>query len=215
MSFELLHFRDAEKILKKKKLTQSVISTMQYLSDALHGTLFRGELLRQALTEMDWRHEPLNILNGRRYQYKGLRQKVAIDGSFSSYEYIQDALLRLQVGFDKQRVEVGIVLLTSQRSEKSPLGSTKDLVEQEIKDLFPTISLPVCIALFDLGGPGIYTDEAEGGTPDVQTKSNDPDPASNPQDDKEPDGDVVPKAEKKKKRPSVRSKEKEEEACPA
>ena len=71
MSFELLHFRDSDKILKKKKLTQSVISTMQYLSDALHGTLFRGELLRQALTEMDWRHEPLNILDGRRYFVQG------------------------------------------------------------------------------------------------------------------------------------------------
>ena len=177
MSFELLHFRDADKILKKKKLTQSVISTMQYLSDALHGTLFRGELLRQALTEMDWRHEPLNILDGRRYQYKGLRQGVAIDGSFSSYEYIQDALLRLQVGFDKQRVEVGIVLLTSQRSEKSPLGSTKDLVEQEIKDLFPTISLPVCIALFDLGGPGIYTDEPEAETSDNHPAGINPEPA--------------------------------------
>jgi hypothetical protein len=208
-----LHFRDADKILKKKKLTQSVISTMQYLSDALHGTLFRGELLRQALTEMDWRHEPLNILDGRRYQYKGLRQGVAIDGSFSSYEYIQDALLRLQVGFDKQRVEVGIVLLTSQRSEKSPLGSTRELVEQEIKDLFPTISLPVCIALFDLGGPGIYTDEPEGETNDDQTAGNSPDQTGNPQGDNGPNQDRLPTA--RKKRPRVILKKEGGETCPA
>jgi hypothetical protein len=212
MSFELLHFRDADKILKKKKLTQIVISTMQYLSDALHGTLFRGELLRQALTEMDWRHEPLNILDGRRYQYKGLRQGVAIDGSFSSYEYIQDALLRLQVGFDKQRVEVGIVLLTSQRSEKSPLGSTKELVEQEIKDLFPTISLPVCIALFDLGGPGIYTDEPEAETSDDHSVEINPEPAASPQVDNGPNQDRLPTA--RKKRP-IRSGKGETETCPA
>jgi hypothetical protein len=215
MSFELLHFRDSDKILRKKKMGNMVLSTMRYLDDCLQGTLYRGELLRQALSDMDWRQEPLSILDGRRYQYKGLRNGVAIDGSFSSYEYIQDALLRLQVGFDKKKIEVGIVLLTSQRSEKSPLGSTKELVETEIQLLQPTISLPVTIALFDLGVPGIYTDEAEGGTPDVHTKSNDPDAAGDHQDDKEPDGNVVPKAEKKKKRLKARSTEKEEETCPA
>lgn len=196
MSFELLYFRESNKILKKKKLTQIVISTMQYLSDALQGTLYRGELLRQALSDMDWRQEPLSILDGRRYQYKGLRQGVAIDGSFSSYEYIQDALLRLQVGFDKKRIEMGIVLLTSQRSEKSPLGSTKELVEQEIQLLYPTISLPVAIALFDLGGPGIYTDETGGGTADVYTSGNNPDPAGNHQGSKKPGPDHLSKTEK-------------------
>lgn len=112
--------------------------------------LYRGELLRQALSDMDWRQELLSILDGRRYQYKGLRAGVAIDGSFSSYEYIQDALLRLQVGFDKKKIEVGIVLLTAQRSEKSPFGSTKELVEQEIQDLHPTISMPVVVVSLDL-----------------------------------------------------------------
>jgi len=214
MSFELLYFRDSDKILRKKKMGNMVLSTMRYLDDCLQGTLYRGELLRQALSDMDWRQEPLSILDGRRYQYKGLRNGVAIDGSFSSYEYIQDALLRLQVGFDKKKIEVGIVLLTAQRSEKSPLGSTKELVETEIQLLQPTISLPVTIALFDLGVPGIYTDEAEGGTPDVHTKSNDPDPAGDHQSGKEPAPDVVQKAEKKRKRP-IRSERKEEETCPA
>ena len=212
MSFELLYFRDSDKILRKKKMGNMVLSTMRYLDDCLQGTLYRGELLRQALSDMDWRQEPLSILDGRRYQYKGLRNGVAIDGSFSSYEYIQDALLRLQVGFDKKKIEMGIVLLTAQRSEKSPLGSTKELVEQEIQLLQPTISLPVTIALFDLGVPGVYTDEAEGGTPDVQTKSNDPDPAGDHQSGKEPVPVSIPKANKK--RPKVRSEKKEEEACP-
>ena len=211
MSFELLYFRDSDKILRKKKMGNMVLSTMRYLDDCLQGTLYRGELLRQALSDMDWRQEPLSILDGRRYQYKGLRNGVAIDGSFSSYEYIQDALLRLQVGFDKKKIEMGIVLLTAQRSEKSPLGSTKELVEQEIQLLQPTISLPVTIALFDLGVPGIFTDEAEGGTPDVHTKSNDPDPASKSQGSEEPNQDRLPKA--RKKRPKVTLEKQEAETC--
>jgi hypothetical protein len=215
MSFELLYFRDSDKILKRKKMEKMVLSTLRYLDDALQGTLYRGELLRQALSDMDWREEPLSILDGRRYQYKGLRNGVAIDGSFSSYEYIQDALLRLQVGFDKKKIEVGIVLLTSQRSEKSPLGSTKELVEAEIQLLQPTISLPVTIALFDLGEPRVCMEETEGEAPDVQTKSSDPDPAGDHQSDKEPAPDVVQKAERKKKRPKVTLEKKEEETCPA
>jgi len=213
MSFELLHFRDSDKILKKKKMANMVLSTLRYLDDCLQGTMYRGELLRQALADMDWRQEPLSILDGRRYQYKGLHNGVAIDGSFSSYEYIQDALLRLQVGFDKKKIETGIVLLTAQRSEKSPLGSTKELVEQEIQDLYPTISMPVAIALFDLGEPSVSMEETEGETPHEQAEQNDPDPAADNQGNQEPGPDAVPKAEKKRK-PRVRSKEKEEETCP-
>jgi len=213
MSFELLYFRDSDKILRKKKMGNMVLSTMRYLDDCLQGTLYRGELLRQALSDMDWRKEPLSILDGRRYQYKGLRNGVAIDGSFSSYEYIQDALLRLQVGFDKQRVEVGIVLLTSQRSEKSPLGSTKELVETEIQLLQPTISLPVTIALFDLGGPCIYTDEAEGETSNVPSGGNSPEPEGNPEVSDEQNQDRLPTA--RKKRPKVRLGKEDNETCPA
>jgi len=213
MSFELLHFRDSDKILRKKKMGNMVLSTMRYLDDCLQGTLYRGELLRQALSDMDWRQEPLSILDGRRYQYKGLRNGVAIDGSFSSYEYIQDALLRLQVGFDKKKIETGIVLLTAQRSEKSPLGSTKELVEQEIQLLQPTISLPVTIALFDLGVPGIYTDEHEGETSNDQTAGNDPEPEGKPEVSDEQNQDRLPTA--RKKRPRVRLEKEETETCPA
>jgi len=178
MSFELLYFRDSDKILRKKKMGSMVLSTMRYIDDCLQGTMYRGELLRQALEEMDWRQEPLSILTGRRYQYKGLKSGVAIDGSFSSYEYVQDALLRLQVGFDKKKIEMGIVLLTAQRSEKSPLGSTKELVEQEIQDLYPTISMPVIVALFDLDKPGNYTQETKGEIQNDQTAESNADPAS-------------------------------------
>ncbi|MGO9138137.1 MAG: hypothetical protein ACLQBC_10785 [Syntrophales bacterium] len=162
MSFEIMHFRGADKILKSKKMEREVKLTMEYLNDCLFGTFHKRELLRQALEEMDWRpKEDLNILDGRRYSYKGFRKRVAMDGSFASYEYIQDALLRLQIGFDKNKIDMGIVLVTAQRSEKSPLGNTRTLVNQEIDMLYPTISLPVTIVLFSLGKPGAYLEEED------------------------------------------------------
>jgi hypothetical protein len=160
MPFEILHFRGAEKIIQEKGMKKEIQLTMEYLNDCLYGTFKKRELLRQALEEMAWRpNDDLNILDGRRYLYKGFRKRVAIDGSFSSYEYIQDALLRLQVGFDKGKIDMGIVLVTAQRSEKSPLGTTRDLLCREIELLHPTISLPVTIVLFDLGKPGLYSEE--------------------------------------------------------
>ena len=159
MSFEMLHFRDSDKILKKKKMDKQIQATLEYIDDALYGTLHRGELLRQALEEMDWRKEPLNILDGRRYFYKGLRNGIALDGSLNTYEFILEGLLRLQVGFDKKKIDAGILMLNGQRSEKTPYGSTKELVETEIQLLQPTISLPVSIVLFDLGKPGVLVEE--------------------------------------------------------
>jgi hypothetical protein len=162
MPFEILHFRKADEILREKKMTKEIKLAMEYLNDCLYGTYHKGEILRQALKEMDWRQNgDLNILDGRKYFYKGFRNRVAMDGSFSSYEYIHDALLRLQIGFDKDKIDMGIVLVTAQRSEKSPLGTTRDLVAHEIKMLYPTISLPVTVILFDLGKPWDLGDEAE------------------------------------------------------
>jgi hypothetical protein len=158
--FEILHFRGADKIIKEKKMGNGIKQLMEYLQDCLYGTRHKGELMRQALKEMDWRQEgDLNILEGRRYFFKGFKNRVALDGSFSSYEYIQNALLKLQVGFDKKKIDMGVVMVTSQRSEKSKLGSTKSLVAQEIEMLHPTINLPVTIVLFDLGKPGEIYEE--------------------------------------------------------
>ena len=154
MSFEIMHFRKADRIIKQKKMEKEVQLTLEYLDDCLCGTVHRGEIMKQALEELDWRmNGDLNILEGRRYYYKGFKKGIAIEGNFSSYEFIQDGLLRLQIGKDKNKIDVGILLLTSSRSDKSPYGSTKQLVEREIDYLFPTISLPVSIVLFDLGIP--------------------------------------------------------------
>jgi hypothetical protein len=115
---------------------------------------------------MDWRENgdgELKILDGRRYMYKGVKRKVAIEGNFSAYEYILEGLFRLQVGFHKGRIETGILMLTSMRSEKSSLGTSRDLAIAEVEQLYPTISMPVSIALFDLGPPFISNGTEDGG----------------------------------------------------
>jgi hypothetical protein len=156
MPFEIIHFRDAEKILLKKRMEKDVKATLEYVSDALYGSLCKGELLRQALDEMGWRENgTLNILEGRKYTYKGLKNGVAIEGNFAAYEFILEGMLRLQLGFAKGKIDMGILMLTSQRSEKSSYGTSADLAKAEVQMLYPTISLPVTIALFDLGSPMI------------------------------------------------------------
>jgi hypothetical protein len=165
MPFEILHFRGSDEIIRSKNLENDVQITLEYVNDALYGSIYRGELLRQALDEMDWRKNgngELKILDGRRYMYKGVKRKVAIEGNFSVYEYILEGLFRLQVGFDKGRIETGILMLTSMRSEKSSLGTSRDLAIAEVEMLYPTISMPVSIALFDLGPP-IISDGTENG----------------------------------------------------
>ena len=167
MPFEMFHVRGSDKIIKDKNLEKDVQVTLEYVDDALYGSIYRRELLRQALDEMDWRENgTLNILDGRRYQYKGFKRGVAIEGNFSVYEYILEGLFRLQVGFDKGIIETGILMLTSLRSEKSSYGTSRELAETELEVLYPTISMPVSIALFDLGPPIISdgTEETNDGT---------------------------------------------------
>jgi hypothetical protein len=160
MPFEILHFRSADDILRDKNLEQDFLATMQYLDDVLYGSLYRRELLRQALTDMGWRENGnLNFLEGRRYQFKGFRQGVAIEANFSFYEFILEGLFRLQVAFDRGLIEVGILLLTAKRSERSPYGTSAKMVREDIELLFPTISLPVTVVLFDLGQPWVEMDE--------------------------------------------------------
>ena len=168
MPFEVIHFRESGKILKEKRLVKDVKETLEYIDDALYGSLYRRELLRQALDEMDWRDNgSLNIIDGRRYQYKGFKKGIALEGdSFASYEYLWTGLLRLQVGFDKGLIETGILMLTAARSEKSSYGTSRELAEAEVELLYPTISMPCSIALFNLGAPAISngTEENTDGT---------------------------------------------------
>ena len=161
-AFEILHFRDSDKIIKDKNMENDIQVTLEYVYDALYGAFYRGELLRLALEEMGWRENgTLNILEGRRYQYKGFKKGVALEGNFASYEYILEGLFRLQVGFDKGMIETGILMLTSARSEKSSLGTSRELAKSELQMLYPTISMPVSVALFDI--KGFVVSDEEGG----------------------------------------------------
>jgi len=154
MNFEILHFRDSEKILEEKNMLKDIELTCGYLEEVLTGARFKRELMRQALEEMDWRmnKDTLTILPGRRYQYKGFKKNVAIEVNLSVYEFILEGLFRLQVGYDKGLIETGLLLLTSKRGDKTPYGSTVKMVKEEIELLFPTISMPVTIVLFNLEG---------------------------------------------------------------
>jgi hypothetical protein len=162
MPFEVIHFRGSDEIIKEKNLGKDVKITLEYIDDVLFETLYRRELFRQALEEMQWRENgnvDLKILDGRRYMYKGIKRGVALEGNFSAYEYILEGLFRLQVGFDQGKIETGILMLTALRSEKSSYGTSRDLAEAEVELLYPTISMPVSIALFDLGTPVISNGE--------------------------------------------------------
>jgi hypothetical protein len=162
MPFEVIHFRGSDEIIKKKNLDRDVQVTLEYIDDVLFETLHRRELFREALEEMQWRENgnvDLKILDGRRYMYKGIKRGVALEGNFSAYEYILEGLFRLQIGFDQGKIETGILMLTALRSEKSSYGTSRDLAEVEVELLYPTISMPVSIALFDLGTPVISNGE--------------------------------------------------------
>ena len=175
MPFEIVHFRESEKILKEKRLVKDIKATFEYVDDVLYGTIHRRELLRQSLDETGWRENgSLNFLDGRRYQYKGYKKGIALEGNFSAYEFILEGLFRLQIGFDKGLVETGILMLTSLRSEKSSLGTSRELAEAEVEMLYPTISMPVSIALFDLGPPNISngTEENSNGSISIPADDN-------------------------------------------
>lgn len=163
MPVEVMHLRGAEQILHSRHLKDDVMQTMYYLEQCLYGSLYKKEISGFALNEMGWCEANRQILQGRRYLYKGLKKQVAIEGNFASYEYILEGLFRLQVGYDQGRIHTGVLMLTGQRSKKSQLGTTSDLIKKEIEMLYPTISMPVTVALFDLGTPYLPDDHEKGG----------------------------------------------------
>ena len=151
MPFELLHFRESDQILKDKKMMEDVVTTLEYLDTVLFEAPNKGELLKEALKDMGWREDgTLNIMEDRRYQHRGFKNKVAIEGYIGTFENLE-GIFRLQVAFDKQKIDTGILLMNSLRSFDSPFGSSRELAEWEIEQLEPTIFMPVSVALFDLG----------------------------------------------------------------
>lgn len=169
MPFQIIHFRGSDQILKTKRMTNDVKTTLDYIDTALSGVLHKREILRQVLDEMGWMGDngSRRFLDGRRYEYKGFKKGIALEGNFGAYEFILEGLLRLQIGFDKKMIEAGVLMLNASRSEKTPYGSTSQMVKEEIELLHPTISLPVSVALFELELPMLESLEAD--RPDHET----------------------------------------------
>ena len=70
-------------------------------------------------------------------------------------------MFRLQLGFDKKTVDAGILMLPSNRGEKSPYGTTAQIVTTEIKMINQSITVPVCIALFEVKNLNIPIEDPE------------------------------------------------------
>ena len=152
MPFTTIYFREAEAMIKANRMKKNILATLEDLEQSLAVFHYRGITLRSVLNDAGWREdtENLNIITGRRYQYKGLWKRIAIEANLNTYEYLWEGLFRLQVGYDQGKIDAGILILPGNRSDKSPLGSSIDLVKMEVEKLFPTISLPVAVVLFDV-----------------------------------------------------------------
>ena len=161
MSYEIIHLNGAKSILQSKHLLHDVNVTMAYIDEMLSGSIRHSEQLIKALTVTDWRTniEDLRIITGRKYMYKGYKQKTAISGNVIVYESLQNSLFRLQLGYDQGLIDAGIVLLNGARSEKSLIGTSRELAISEVELLSPTISMPITICLFDLSVTQIQTME--------------------------------------------------------
>lgn len=61
MDFEIIHFRDSDKILEEKAMISDVMMTCAYLYDELVGAKYRKEILRDALEVMDWRDKGADL----------------------------------------------------------------------------------------------------------------------------------------------------------
>ncbi len=149
--FTVHYFHGAQDLVVTKGAYPTIHNTLEYIDTALVGSLYPGILLRSALEDMGWRENGAQkILEGRKYAYKGFWNRTAIAANLSAYAYILEGLVRLQLGFDHGNLDMGVLLLTGKRSQKSPYGETPQMLSQEIAQLYPTISLPVMVALFDL-----------------------------------------------------------------
>ena len=165
MPWEIIHFRESEKIIKKKGLLKDLAKTLDYINRLLYDRRhFRGPL-RRALADKGWREEmdTLCFMDGRRYRYKGFRDGVGIESDLATYEGILCGIFRLQIGYDRGLLETGVLLVNGQRGENSRLGTSYELAKREVEDLFPTISMPVAVVLFDLGMPPILEEDDEDG----------------------------------------------------
>lgn len=149
MAYSMFQFRDFNEIIKELHMDQALTETLDYLDLALQGAIWKGTLVNQVLEETGWRDdENIQVIPKRRYKYKGYIGGLAIEGNVSIYEYMLEGLFRLQIGYDQERVRAGVLLL-GKRKWSFPFEDSHELLTWEIESLYPTISLPVGVALFE------------------------------------------------------------------
>lgn len=149
MSYEMVYFNTIQEIFQERGMESVVQQSLDYIDIVIYEGYLRGYFLKNALEDLGWRDtQDLIIIPGRRYRYKGLLNGIAIEASLYCYEGLWEALFRLQLGYDKGQILGGIVVLTGERSPKSPMGNTLELVQEEMAFLYPTINLPVSVAVF-------------------------------------------------------------------
>jgi hypothetical protein len=85
--------------------------------------------------------------------------EVAIDGNISAYEYILEGIGPVAMGYDKQRIDAGILLVNSKRSDKSPFGTTADLIKAwRSKRCIQPSSAGQCVSV-STGEPILFDEE--------------------------------------------------------
>lgn len=149
MAYEMLHFRGSQEAIQNLNMEQPLMETLDYVDLVVQDSSWKGTMLTEVLEETGWRNsEDLVIIPNRRYKYKGYMGALAIEGNLTIHEYMLEGLFRMQIGYDKESVQAGVLLLGN-RKWTTPFQDNKQLLDFEIRELYPTISLPVSVALFD------------------------------------------------------------------
>ncbi len=83
MSYQVLHFNEAKKVVSSKRMGKMINETLQGIADDLVGSTFLNSTLKSTLDDCGWREnlDVLKIIDGRRYKYKGYLKGVAIEGN--------------------------------------------------------------------------------------------------------------------------------------
>ena len=150
MPYQLYHFNGSKEFIKSNSMVSDLAMTAQHVLNTISGAFLREQLLRIALDEMGWTQgDTWNIVAGKKCRYLGCKRGVGLEANLGIYDYIVEGAMRLQVGYDKGQIDAGILLLTNQGMPKCMEEDIYPQLEKDMNALAPTISLPLCICLYD------------------------------------------------------------------
>ena len=142
-------FGNVQETLKAKKLD----SNLESLLEELHEGWLQGqggtEFQKKILQKHGWQTEKPVGIPGRRYAYDGFRNGVAIEIEWSQVERVLSDLLKLQYGFIKGDLELGIIITIGDRSKQSPIDEAESGGEKEVEEMTKEIiSIPILLVVF-------------------------------------------------------------------